>query len=130
MRPSVRQVSKEMEKLEKIGYLESKVVNDEKAYRLKKDWKKLAMKRKELCGKCMNAFKTVYLTLDFGDYMYTMLLCNECLEETQLESFLKEWMDPGALNMMQTFKEMFDPNGILNPGKIFDFSPSCEGRLP
>ena len=42
------------------------------------------------------------------------------------KSFLKEWMDPGALAMMQTFKEMFDPNGILNPGKIFDFSPKCE----
>lgn len=42
------------------------------------------------------------------------------------KSFLKEWIDPGALRMMQTFKEMFDPNGILNPGKIFDFSPKCE----
>jgi len=46
------------------------------------------------------------------------------------KSFLKEWMDPGTLKMMQTFKEMFDPNGILNPGKIFDFSPKCEGKLP
>ena len=46
------------------------------------------------------------------------------------KSFLKEWMDPGVLTMMQTFKEMLDPNGILNPGKIFDFSPKCEGQLP
>jgi glycolate oxidase len=46
------------------------------------------------------------------------------------KSFLKEWMDSGALQMMKTFKNMFDPNGILNPGKIFDFSPKCEGQLP
>jgi len=45
------------------------------------------------------------------------------------KSFLKEWMDPGALEMMKTFKAMFDPNNILNPGKIFDLSPKCEGKL-
>jgi FAD/FMN-containing dehydrogenase len=31
---------------------------------------------------------------------------------------------------MKTFKAMFDPNGILNPGKIFDIKPKCEGKLP
>ncbi|UCF62729.1 MAG: FAD-binding protein [bacterium] len=46
------------------------------------------------------------------------------------KSFLKEWMDPGAFRMMQTFKTMFDPNNILNPGKIFDITPKCEGKLP
>ncbi len=45
------------------------------------------------------------------------------------KEFLKEWVDRGALKMMQTFKQMFDPNNILNPGKIFDVSPKCEGKL-
>jgi glycolate oxidase len=45
------------------------------------------------------------------------------------KTFLQDWMDTGTLRMMQTFKEMFDPNGILNPGKIFDYSPKCEGHL-
>jgi glycolate oxidase len=45
------------------------------------------------------------------------------------KSFLQEWMDPGALEMMKTLKAMFDPNNILNPGKIFDLSPKCEGKL-
>ena len=46
------------------------------------------------------------------------------------KSFLKEWIDPGVFHMMQTLKAMFDPNNILNPGKIFDLSPKCEGQLP
>jgi glycolate oxidase len=46
------------------------------------------------------------------------------------KEFLKEWVDPGAMKMMKTFKAMFDPNGILNPGKIFDIKPKCEGKLP
>jgi glycolate oxidase len=44
------------------------------------------------------------------------------------KEFLREWVDQGALKMMQTFKQMFDPNDILNPGKIFDVSPKCEGQ--
>jgi len=46
------------------------------------------------------------------------------------KEFLKEWVDPGAMKIMKTFKEMLDPNGILNPGKIFDVKPKCEGKLP
>jgi glycolate oxidase len=44
------------------------------------------------------------------------------------KEFLREWVDQGALKMMQTLKQMFDPNDILNPGKIFDVSPKCEGQ--
>jgi hypothetical protein len=32
--------------------------------------------------------------------------------------------------MMKTLKRMMDPNGVLNPGKIFDLAPHCEGPLP
>jgi glycolate oxidase len=46
------------------------------------------------------------------------------------KEFLKEWINPGAMKMMQTLKVMLDPNGILNPGKIFDMRPKCEGKMP
>jgi len=35
-----------------------------------------------------------------------------------------------SVQMMRTLKQMMDPNNILNPGKIFDLKPHCEGPLP
>jgi len=34
--------------------------------------------------------------------------------------FMKEIMDPVELDLMKKIKKAFDPNNILNPGKIFD----------
>ncbi len=39
-------------------------------------------------------------------------------------SFLSWEIDPVALEMMRRLKNLFDPNGILNPGKIFPQAPS------
>ena len=33
--------------------------------------------------------------------------------------FLSLELDPVSLNLMQKIKDLFDPNHILNPGKIF-----------
>jgi hypothetical protein len=35
-----------------------------------------------------------------------------------------------SMMMMRKLKQMMDPNNILNPGKIFDLKPKCEGPLP
>jgi len=35
-----------------------------------------------------------------------------------------------SLTMMRTLKTMMDPENILNPGKVFDLAPRCEGTLP
>ena len=35
-----------------------------------------------------------------------------------------------AIEMMRTIKVSMDPNGVLNPGKIFSIKPKCEGSLP
>ena len=35
-----------------------------------------------------------------------------------------------AVAMMRTLKSMMDPRGVLNPGKVFDLKPACEGVLP
>ena len=34
--------------------------------------------------------------------------------------FLKEAMDPKAIEFMKKIKDIFDPNHILNPGKIWE----------
>ena len=35
-----------------------------------------------------------------------------------------------AVEMMRTIKSSIDPQGVLNPGKIFSIKPKCEGNLP
>jgi glycolate oxidase len=35
-----------------------------------------------------------------------------------------------SIRLMQTIKAMMDPNAVLNPGKIIDPKPRCEGKLP
>ena len=34
------------------------------------------------------------------------------------------------LDAMRALKSAFDPKNILNPGKVFDLKPKCEGPLP
>lgn len=43
--------------------------------------------------------------------------------------FLPDSIDSGSLELMRNLKQFLDPNGILNPGKIFDPKPKCEGSL-
>ena len=43
---------------------------------------------------------------------------------------LEQMVGNPAIMMMRTLKQMMDPNNILNPGKIFDLKPRCEGPLP
>jgi glycolate oxidase len=44
--------------------------------------------------------------------------------------FLERLTDPPALSMMRSLKQVVDPEGILNPGKILSIRPRCEGPLP
>jgi glycolate oxidase len=43
---------------------------------------------------------------------------------------LEKMVHAPAIRMMQQLKSMMDPNGILNPGKVIDCKPRCEGILP
>ncbi len=43
---------------------------------------------------------------------------------------LEKMVGSPSITMMRTLKKMMDPNNILNPGKVFDLAPKCEGRLP
>jgi glycolate oxidase len=43
---------------------------------------------------------------------------------------LEKMVGSPAMLMMRKMKEMMDPMNILNPGKIFDLRPKCEGPLP
>jgi glycolate oxidase len=45
------------------------------------------------------------------------------------KKFLERISDPPALDVMRRIKEAVDPNGILNPGKIFSLKPRCEGPM-
>ena len=44
--------------------------------------------------------------------------------------FLEQLTPPPAMEMMRRIKETLDPNGVLNPGKIFSLRPRCEGPMP
>jgi glycolate oxidase len=44
--------------------------------------------------------------------------------------FLEKALGEPAIDMMRKIKEAVDPNGVLNPGKIFSLHPRCEGPLP
>ncbi|MBI5476896.1 MAG: FAD-binding protein [Ignavibacteriales bacterium] len=43
---------------------------------------------------------------------------------------LEKMVGSPSMTMMKSIKQMMDPNNILNPGKIFDLKPKCEGTLP
>jgi glycolate oxidase len=43
---------------------------------------------------------------------------------------LEKMVGSPSLTMMRTLKQMMDPNNVVNPGKIFDLKPRCEGPLP
>jgi glycolate oxidase len=43
---------------------------------------------------------------------------------------LEKMVGSPSLMMMRTLKSMMDPHNILNPGKVFDLAPRCEGTLP
>ena len=45
------------------------------------------------------------------------------------EYLTKQISNPG-IEMMRKIKKSIDPNSVLNPGKIFDLKPKCEGKLP
>jgi glycolate oxidase len=44
--------------------------------------------------------------------------------------FFEQLYNSAAIDMMRRMKLTLDPNGVLNPGKIFDLKPRCEGPLP
>jgi glycolate oxidase len=46
------------------------------------------------------------------------------------KKFLERMVGEPAIEMMRTIKASLDPNGVLNPGKIFSLKPRCEGPLP
>ena len=46
------------------------------------------------------------------------------------KDYLDESLDPTELMLMKKIKGAFDPNGIMNPGKIFDFTGGAEGETP
>ncbi|HUI30677.1 MAG TPA: FAD-linked oxidase C-terminal domain-containing protein [Candidatus Acidoferrales bacterium] len=46
------------------------------------------------------------------------------------KKFFEELYDTSFIRWMKQTKEMFDPNCVLNPGKIISVKPRCEGALP
>ena len=46
------------------------------------------------------------------------------------KGFLEKMIEVPALDAMRKIKEAWDPNNVLNPGKIFSHAPKCEGKLP
>jgi glycolate oxidase len=44
--------------------------------------------------------------------------------------FLERYFPKAAVDMMKNFRRSMDPNGILNPGKMFHHAPRREGQLP
>jgi len=45
-------------------------------------------------------------------------------------AFLEKTLEPPALGVMRSLKDVMDPNRVLNPGKIFSLKPRCEGPMP
>ena len=45
------------------------------------------------------------------------------------KGFLEKMIDVPGLEVMHKIKASFDPNNVLNPGKIISHSPKCEGKL-
>jgi glycolate oxidase len=45
------------------------------------------------------------------------------------KGFLEKMISVPALDAMKKIKEAWDPNNILNPGKIISHYPKCEGKL-
>ncbi len=45
-------------------------------------------------------------------------------------SFLEKITEPPVIGVMRALKDVLDPNGVLNPGKIFTLKPRCEGPMP
>ncbi len=46
------------------------------------------------------------------------------------KKFLPHQLGQTGIAFMQAMKASLDPNGILNPGKMFAYKPRCEGILP
>ncbi len=46
------------------------------------------------------------------------------------KQFLELQFGNSGVEFMKKIKSVWDPNNILNPGKIFSIKPRCEGRLP
>lgn len=44
--------------------------------------------------------------------------------------FLERYLPKAAVEMMRNFRRSMDPNGIMNPGKMFHPAPRREGELP
>jgi glycolate oxidase len=45
------------------------------------------------------------------------------------KGFLEKMIKVPALDAMRKIKQAWDPNNVLNPGKIISLSPKCEGKL-
>jgi len=45
------------------------------------------------------------------------------------KGFLEKMIEVPALDAMRKIKQAWDPNNVLNPGKIISHSPKCEGKL-
>jgi glycolate oxidase len=45
------------------------------------------------------------------------------------KGFLEKMIEVPALDAMRKIKSAWDPNNVLNPGKIISHSPKCEGKL-
>jgi glycolate oxidase len=46
------------------------------------------------------------------------------------KDLLPKMVGSPAIALMRSLKSVLDPNSVLNPGKVIDLSPRCEGRLP
>ncbi len=45
------------------------------------------------------------------------------------KGFLEKMIEVPALDAMRKIKSAWDPNNVLNPGKIISHAPKCEGKL-